>query len=269
METIGEWILTYGPPVVGIIVVLVVAYMASGWLGRWITSRLEKSKVEKTLARFAGSITRWGLMVLVLIACLGYFGLEMTSFAALIGASALAIGLAFMGSLSNLAAGVMLMIFRPFRVGDIIEVSDEIGKVDQISLFSTQMDTFDNRRIIIPNSKVFGSTIENFTHHPNRRVDISVGVSYTADIDQTREILNRAAFSVPNRLEDPAPQVILLELGNSSLNWQVRVWTKTENYWDVLDAATRAVKMELDHADIGIPFPQMDVHFDRALVQTS
>lgn len=263
MEKIGELVLKYAPPIVGVLVLLIVAYIISGWLGRLLTRMLERAKVEKTLSRFFGNLARWGLLVLALIACLGVFGVETTSFAAIIGASVLAIGLAFQGSLANLAAGVMLLIFRPFKVGDLIAVSGQMGKVHHISLFNTQMDTFDNRRIIVPNSQVFGATIENLTHHPTRRVDVSVGVEYPADVDRTREVLDRAAHSVPGRLEDPPSQIVLLGLGNSSVDWQVRVWTETGNYWDVRDALTRAVKVELNGAGIGIPYPQMDVHFDK------
>ncbi len=166
------------------------------------------------------------------------------------------------GTLSNLAAGVMLMVFRPFKIDQIVSIAGHIGKVSEITLFTTNIDTLDNRRIIIPNSAVFGSTIENLTHNPIRRVDISVGVEYPADTDRTREVLEAAAKTVPGMINDPAPQVILLNLGDSSVDWQVRVWTKTDDYWDVLDAATRSVKVALDEAGLGIPFPQLDVHLD-------
>ncbi|HHH76719.1 MAG TPA: mechanosensitive ion channel, partial [Phycisphaerae bacterium] len=182
------------------------------------------------------------------------------SFAAIIGGSFLAIGLAFSGTLGNLASGVMLLIFRPFKVDDVIKVGGEVGKVTGITLFSTEMDTVDNRRIIIPNGSVFGGKIENMTHHPIRRVDVSVGVEYPADVDQTRQVLIDGAAKVADVLADPEPAVVLIGLGDSSVDWQVRVWTNTENYWAVRDATTRAAKMSLDAAGIGIPFPQIDVH---------
>ncbi len=267
MDDIWQGIVEYAPPIIGVVLLLVVAYVASGWVGRLVGRLLSKAKVEQTLCRFFGSMARWALMVLALIACLGVFGVETTSFAAVLGAATLAIGLGFQGSLSNLAAGVMLLIFRPFKVGDVVQVSGELGKVAELGLFSTEMDTFDNRRIILPNSGIFGSTVVNFTHHATRRVDIPVGVEYPADLDRTREVLTAAAAGVPKRLEDPPPQIILLKLGNSSVDWQVRVWVKTEDYWDVVDAGTRAVKMALDEAGLGIPFPQMDVHLDAPVPQ--
>ena len=262
LEQIGQWIGTYLPPIAGVIALLVVAYLGSGWIGRAVAKALERAKLEKTLCGFFGSLTRWALMVLAIIACLGVFGVETTSFAAVIGAAGLAIGLGFQGSLSHLAAGVMLLIFRPFKVGDVVSISGHLGRIEHIDLFNTHMDTFDNRRIILPNGGVFGSTIENVTFHPTRRVDIAVGVEYSADLDKTREVLTAAAAVVPGRLDEPEPQIILLNLGDSSVDWQVRVWANTEDYWAVWDAATKAVKAALDRAALGIPFPQMDVHLD-------
>jgi small conductance mechanosensitive channel len=262
MEQFLDAVILWAPRVIGVLVFLLIAYMVSGWLGGIVRRALEKAKVDTTLSGFLGSVARWGLLVLAVVACLGLFGVQTTSFAAVIGASALAIGLAFQGSLSNLAAGVMLLIFRPFKADDVVEVSGKLGKIQAISLFATELDTFDNRRIILPNSVVFGSTITNFTHHRTRRVDISVGVEYPADMDRTREVLTAAAHGVPGILTDPAPQVILLNLGDSSVDWQVRVWCNTSDYWTVWDAATRAVKAALDEAGLGIPFPQMDVHLD-------
>jgi small conductance mechanosensitive channel len=185
-----------------------------------------------------------------------------TGFAAVIGASALAVGLAFQGSLSNFAAGVMLLVFRPFKVGDVVNVAGQTGKIDEIGLFTTTMDTADNRRLILPNGSVFGAVIENISYHDTRRLDVAVGSEYPADLDRTREVLLRAARSLPTVLADPEPAAVLLELGDSSINWSVRVWVNAADYWPTRDALTRAVKLALDEAGIGIPFPQMDVHLD-------
>jgi len=262
MEDIKQLLLRYGPQIIGALVFAITAYIISGWLGRVSRKALLKAKIEATLADFLGSLVRWGLFVLAMIACLGVFGVETASFAAVLAGAGLAIGLAVQGTLSNLAAGVMLMVFRPFKLDQFVSIAGHIGKVSEITLFTTNIDTPDNRRIIIPNSAVFGSTIENLTYHPIRRVDISVGVEYPADADRTREVLEAAAKTVPGAIDDPAPQIILLSLGDSALDWQMRVWTKTENYWDVVDAATRSVKVALDEAGLGIPFPQIDVHLD-------
>jgi len=262
LATVGSLLMKYLPPVVGALALLIASWVISGWVGRLACRSLVKAKVEQTLAGFLGNVIRWGLLVLGLITCLSVFKVQTTSFAAVIGAAGLAIGLALQGSLANLAAGVMLLIFRPFKVGDAVVIGGQLGKVADIELFNTMIDTFDNRRIVLPNKNVFGETIENLTFHDTRRVDIAVGVEYSADLDKTREVLTEAAANVPGRLDNPAPQIILLSLGDSSVDWQVRVWANTDDYWVVWDAATKVVKASLDKAGLGIPFPQMDVHLD-------
>lgn len=263
MNHVWNAIVQYGPPIIGVLLLLLVAHAVAAWVGVLVRRLLGRAKVEQTLADFLGSVAQWGLMILAIVACLGVFGVETTSFAAVIGAATLAIGLAFQGSLSNLAAGIMLLIFRPFKVDDWINVGGHIGRVAELTLFTTHLDTPDNRRIIVPNGSVFGSTIESFTHHDTRRVDVPVGVEYPADLDRTRQVLEQAAAGVPGRLDDPPAQIILLGLGDSSIDWQVRVWTKTDDYWTTLDATVLAVKKALDEAGLGIPFPQMDVHLDQ------
>jgi len=224
---------------------------------------MRRANVDETLTRFIAKILRWLILVIAGIMCLSAFGIETTSFAAVLGAAGLAVGLAFQGTLSNFSAGVMLLVFRPFKVGDAVTVGGTTGKVDAIDLVSTTLDTADNRRFVVPNSTVFGSTIENITFHDTRRVDINVGCDYSADIDRTREVLNEAALTVPGRIDDPEHQIVLSGLGASSVDWIVRVWCKTDDYWDVRDAGIRAVKQALDNAGIGIPYPQMDVHVDK------
>jgi small conductance mechanosensitive channel len=202
---------------------------------------------------------------MALLAALGMFGIRTTSFAAVIGAASLAIGLAFQGTLSNIASGVMLLIFRPFTVDDVINAAGITGKVIEIGLFTTAFDTLDNRRIFVPNALIFGGTIENVTFHEKRRVDVSVGTDYGADLDEVRAVLDAAVATVQGILDDPEPQVYLVELGGSSIDWSVRVWCVTDDYWEVRERTTRAVKIALDTASIGIPFPQMDVHLDGGL----
>jgi small conductance mechanosensitive channel len=195
------------------------------------------------------------------------FGIQTTSFAAVIAAGGLAIGLAFQGTLSNFAAGVMLLAFRPFKVGDLIVVAGTMGTVQEIELFTCELTALDNRRIVIPNSSIFGSTIENLTHHPQRRVDIPVGTSYSADTDRVRAVLEATLAKVEGVLEEPAPQVLLKGLGSSSVDWQLRGWCNTEDYWDVWQRMIRDAKAALDREGIGIPFPQQDVHLDPDVVQ--
>jgi len=263
-QAVSELIVNYGGRVVVALVVLLVGWILAGWAGRATRAALTRAKIDETLSRFLGKLARWTVLLLVVLACLSVFGVETTSFAAVIGSAGIAVGLALQGTLGNFASGVMLLVFRPFRVGDVVTVAGQTGIVNEIELFTTALDTFDNRRFIIPNGAIFGSTIENITHHPQRRADIAVGVSYSADIDKTRETLTQAARSVPNALAEPEPAVFLLDLGDSAVNWSVRVWAKGEHFGDVKQATIRAVKMALDQAGIEIPFPQMDVHLRKA-----
>lgn len=260
MESLIDLLVAYGGKVAVALVVLVVGWIFAGWVSGVARKTLAKAKVDETLSRFLSKFARWAILLLVFLACLSVFGVETTSFAAVIGSAGIAVGLAFQGTLSNFAAGIMLLMFRPFQVGDVVSVAGQTGKVDEIELFTTTLDTFDNRRFIIPNGQVFGATIENITYHGQRRADVDVGVAYSADIDRTREILTQAAQGVPGGLDDPGPAVILLGLGDSAVNWSVRVWARADEFGDVKQAAIRAVKVALDEAGIGIPFPQMDVH---------
>lgn len=263
MEQLSTMIVSYGGKIATALVLLFFGWVLAGWASRAAQTALDRAKVDITLGRFIARLARWGILMLTFLACLSIFGVETTSFAAVLGSAGIAIGLAFQGTLSNFAAGMMLLLFRPFRVGDVIDISGKLGSVFAIELFSTTLDTFDNRRIIVPNGQVFGSTIENITHHPRRRADVDVGVDYSADIDKTREVLIQAAASVEGGLTEPAPAIVLLELGDSAVNWSVRVWATKETFGDVKQATIRAVKNHLDAAGIGIPFPQMDIHVDR------
>lgn len=262
-QAFSEVAVAYAGRVVVALLVLLAGWIFAGWAGSATRRALSRARVDETLSRFLSKLARWTVLLLVVLACLGVFGVETTSFAAVIGSAGIAIGLAFQGTLSNFAAGIMLLMFRPFKVGDVITVAGQTGKVDEIELFTSTIDSFDNRRFIIPNGQIFGATIENISYHPQRRADVPVGVDYSADVDRTREVLTQAARAVPGALEDPAPAVVLLGLGDSAVNWTVFVWAKAEEFGDVRQAAIRAVKMALDEAGIGIPFPQMDVHLDK------
>ncbi|HJN07288.1 MAG: mechanosensitive ion channel [Pirellulaceae bacterium] len=253
----------YGVDVAKVLLLLLFAWFVAGWVKRFVERSLTRVEFDATLTKFFASTSRWLVLLLAVLGCLGIFGVETTSFAAVIGAAGLALGLAFQGTLSNFAAGIMLLVFRPFKVDDVVTIAGQTGKIHSIELFTSALDTFDNRRFVIPNSAIFGTVIENITHHPIRRAEVSVGVDYAADIDRTRSVLTSAACQVPGRLEDPAPAIVLVELGASSVNWSVRVWAQTSEFGDVKQATIRSVKMALDEAEIGIPFPQMDVHLDQ------
>ena len=250
----------YTPRVVGALFLLIGAWILAGWVSRLTYRSLKLAKIDETLSRFMTKFTWWSVLVLGVIACLACFKVETTSFAAAIGAVGFAIGLAFQGALGNFAAGIMLLIFRPYKVGDVIVVGGQTGTVDEIDLFSTTLDTPDNRRILIPNASIFGNTIENTSFHRTRRVDITVGVGYAADIDRTYETLMRAACAIPGTLETPAPEIVLLELANSSVNWSVRVWSQSAEFGLMKQRTIRAIKLALDQAAIEIPFPQMDIN---------
>jgi len=256
----------YAIPAVGMLLMVIVAYMVAKFVARLVSSPVQK-RVDETLGKFVGKLVYYAIMVSVLVAVMGKFGLEVASFAAILAAAGFAIGMAFQGTLGNFASGIMLLVFRPFKVGDVVSAAGITAKVNEIDLFTTIFDTPDNRRIIVPNSSITGSTIENISHHSERRVEVEVGCDYGADLRETREVLERAAESLQNLLvvgDGRGYQVILGTLGDSAVNWKVRFWTRSENFWPVTEALTEAVKNHLDDADIGIPFPQMDLHIPDA-----
>ncbi|HED53733.1 MAG TPA: mechanosensitive ion channel [Phycisphaerales bacterium] len=255
----------YGLPTVKAIVLILVVLLVSRWVRSFILKVARKAKVDETLARFFANMGKYAIMLLGGLAVLGMYGIDTTSFAAVIAAMGFAVGMAMSGLLGNFAAGIMLLIFRPFKIGDVISAGGVTGKVHAIELFSTVFDTPDNRRIIVPNGSIYGGTIENITHHSTRRIEVAVGTDYSADLDETRAVLEKAAAATKGVLDDPEPVVFLSSLGGSSIDWAVRVWAPTELYWDVHQALTRDIKVALDDAGIGIPFPQMDVHLDGAV----
>jgi small conductance mechanosensitive channel len=256
----GELLTAYGLRVVGALVFLAAAWIASRYLVHVTVRALTRARVEITLAKFLSNLLRWGLLALVIITCLGMFGVPATSFVAVLGTAGLAIGLALQGSLSHMAAGVMLMLFRPFKVGDMVVVSGQRGVVEEIELFTTRLNTPDNRRVIIPNGQVFGAIIENITHHCERRIDIPIGVSYAADIARTRAVLTAALKEVPGRVESKPPEATVLQFGPSSVDWQAMVWVKSESFGPARQAALQSIKESLERAGLEIPFPQVVVH---------
>ncbi len=255
-------LLSFATRALGALLLVLAALFVARRLSRLIERSCERANIDATLAKFGGKLLSWGVMVLAVVMAMGTFGIKTTSFAAILGAAGLAIGLAMQGTLSHFAAGVMLLIFRPFKVGDVVEVGGKVGKIDEIDIFFTALDTFDNRRFILPNGQVFGHAIENVSFHPERRADVQVGVDYAADLDRTREVLEAAALAVPGQVAERPPQVVLAGLGASAVDWEVRIWAPQDDFLNVLQAGRRGVKQALDAAGINIPFPQMDVHLD-------
>lgn len=264
VSTLGSQVLDkvieYGPRVAGAFLLLFVAYVVAGWAQRATSKGLEKAHFDATLGKFFANTVRWMIIAFSLLMSLSVFGVDTTSYAALIGAAGLAIGLGFQGSLANLAAGVMLLVFRPFKVGDSIVVAGQSGVVDGIDLFTTSIDTADNRRIIIPNGAIFGTTIENTTHHPHRRTDITVVVAGDHDLDQTRRALTDAIKGVPGVLAQPAPAVVLADLSaGGGPNWRVEVWANAGELGAVRERTMIAVRKALGSAKITGPVPSMNV----------
>ena len=259
-EKLLEWGALYGTKIIAAIAILVIGRIVVGLLTRLVRRLMTKASVDETLTRFVASLTRIALMVIVIIAALGALGVQTTSFVAIIGAAGLAIGFALQGSLANFAAGVMLIVFRPFKAGDYVEAGGSAGVVESVSIFNTILNTPDNRKVIIPNGKVTGDNIVNFSAKEMRRIDLVFGIGYGDDIKKAKDILASILANDSRVLKDPAPTIAVGELADSSVNFVVRPWVKTADYWAVLFDVTEAVKLEFDARGISIPFPQQDVH---------
>ena len=224
------------------VLILVVGRYLARWVRDLIRGGLDTPGVDRTLTKFAGNFAYYGIFLLAIFAALETLGVETASFVAVLAAASFAVGLALQGTLANFAAGIMLLVFRPFSVNDYVEIADETGFVKEIQLFFTRLRTRENRLIIVPNGDIFGATIENIFAHDKIRVDCDVGTDYPADIDTTREVLLEAARSVEGRLVDEGEQAALVELGGSSINWQVRVWAEPDDYFRLKQELTRQVK---------------------------
>ena len=246
-------------PAVLTVAVCWISYIIASAIGRYI-GNMVATKVDLTLGKFLTKAIRNLLMIVVAMGVLSYVGVDITGFAAALAAVSFAVGMALQGTLGNFASGIMLLLFRPFKVEDYIVVSDTEGTVEEIDLFTTRINTLDNRHVIVPNGEIFGSKLENYTRNELRRVDVSVGAEYSADLDRTRQALERAVMSISESEVSPPPQVYLVGLGGSSVDWSLRVWCKPQHYWGVREELTAAAKTQLDIAGIGIPFPQMDIH---------
>lgn len=260
LKTIYEYLATYGLQIVAALLIFLIGRWLAGVLSRLVEKGLLKSKVDKTIAKFAKHLTHIGLLVFVVIAALARLGVETTQFAVALGAAGLAIGLALQGSLANFASGFLMIIFRPFKVGDFIEAAGVKGTVKEIQIFNTIIDTPDNVRIIIPNGQVTAGNIMNYTANGTRRVDLVVGVSYDDDLKKAKEVIERVLAGDNRVLKDPATTVAVSELGDSSVNFVVRPWVKAADYWNAYFDITGKVKVALDENGISIPYPQRDVH---------
>ena len=260
VDMVANYAAQYSFKIFGAIVIFIV--------GRWFAHKvtivskklMEKSKLDATLVEFSESIIYFVLMLAVIMASLNVLGVQTTSFVAVFGAIGLAVGLALQGSLANVGAAVLIMFFRPFKIGDTIEAGGAMGTVQDINLFSTTISPIDNRTIIIPNSKITGGNITNFSNKTERRLDLTVGIGYGDDLKLAKTVLLEILNKEERISKDPVPFVGVTELGESSVNFAVRAWVKTEDYGDVRFAMLEEIKLTFDERGISIPYPQMDLH---------
>jgi small conductance mechanosensitive channel len=250
------------------ILIAIAIYVVGKWLARRITKILTRTmnarEVDPTLVSFLGNLVYAILLAAVVLAALDFLGVPVTSLVAVLGAAGLAVGLALKDSLGNFASGVMLVLFRPFKKGDFVEAAGVSGTVNEIRIFSTILTTPDNKLIIIPNGQIGADTITNYSALDTRRVDLVFGVSYTDDLKVAREVLTRICAEHPMVLDDPATNIFVLNLGDSSVDFAVRPWAKTADYWAVYGDITETAKVELEAAGCSIPYPQSDVHLFKA-----
>ena len=253
----------YGLKIIGALIIFFVGKAVAKGLRDLTEKALTLQKVEATLIHFARSTVYYALMAVVLLAAIGNLGIQTTSFMAILGAAGLAVGLALKDTLANIGSAVIILVFRPFKVGDYVNAGGAEGTVDKISLFTTTISPVDNRLIIVPNSAITAGNITNFSTKPVRRVDHTVGIAYDEDIKKAKEIMYGVIANSSLTLSDPEPLVAVKELADSSVNFTVRAWVNSADYWPAYFEIIEEIKYALDEAGITIPFPQMDVHMDR------
>ena len=260
LNTIYTYLATYGLNIIAAIVIFIVGRILVGVLSRLVERVMTRSHADATLITFVKHFTYVALLAFVVIMVLGRLGVQTASFVAVLGAAGLAIGLALQGSLSNFAAGVLMLIFRPFKAGDYIEAAGTAGTVREIQIFCTILNTPDHRRVIVPNAAITSGNITNFSANETRRVDMIFSVSYDDDLQQAKQILQEAIASDPRVLQEPAPLVAVSELGDNSVNLVARPWVKASDYFPTYFALTERIKTELQAQGLTIPYPQRDLH---------
>ncbi len=251
---------TFGLNLIAAIAIFVVGRWIAMALHRFVVRGLEKAKMEPILVRFLGNIVYTLLLIFVVLAAINQVGVQTTSLIALLGAAGLAVGLALQGSLANFAAGILIIIFRPYRIGDFVEGGGVAGTVDEVQIFTTILKSPDNRRIIVPNGQMMSGTIVNFSTHPTRRVDLTASVSYDDDSDKVRRVLTEILAADERVLAEPAPNIRMMTHADSSIDWIVRPWVNASDYWPVYFDLTEQIKRRFDEEGISIPYPQRDVH---------
>ena len=260
-ENLAPLAIEYGMGVIGAVLILIAGWIVAGWAAKRITNQASASKkVDDTLVPILAKTVRILVIIVTILAVLSQFGVETTSLVAVLGASALAVGLALQGTLSNVAAGVMLLILRPFKIGDAVSIGGTMGVVDEIGLFTTEMHSFDNIGISMPNSRVWGNEIQNLNGFDTRRVDMEFGIGYSDDMDLAIKLIKEVLDEDERVLPEPAPLIAISNLGDSSVDIRVRPWTERSNVWPMRYDITKKVKERFDANGVSIPFPQRDVH---------
>ncbi len=264
-QTLIETVATNGLNVVGAVAILIVGWTAAGWAKRGVAKGIKKTgKVDEMIRDFLSSAVRYAILIFTVLAVLSRFGIETTSFVALLGATGLAIGLAMQGALSNVAAGVMILFFRPFKVGDFIEGAGQSGTVKSVSLFLTYLSTPDNVEIIVPNTQLWNAAIKNYSFNSTRRLDLVFGIGYGDDVDQAMGIISDIIDGDERCQKDPEPVVVVGNLGENSVDITVRIWCIGGDYWKLKWHMLKTVKQAFDKNGISIPYPQRDVHLINA-----
>ena len=263
MENVFRLVTVFGTKLLVALLILFIGRWAAKLILKGIERTMRKADVDPTLITFVVNITNVGILVFVCIAALGQLGVQTTSIIAVIGAAGLAVGLALQGALANFAAGFLLIVFKPFKVGDFIEGAGVAGVVEAIHIFTTQMRTADNKTVIVPNAKLTDDNIVNWTVKGTRRVDLIFGIGYRDDIDEARKLIAEVIAADERILRNPPAEIAVSELAESSVNVTVRPWVKVKDYWDVYCDVTEKIKKTFDSNGISIPYPQQDVHLYR------
>ncbi|WP_084456507.1 mechanosensitive ion channel family protein [Desulfogranum mediterraneum] len=264
LQLAKEWLLTHGPNIILAVAILIIGRWLAMWLASLGKKAMVRGNVDVTLARFLAKLIYYAMLAAVLIAAADQMGIKTTSFVAIFGAASLAIGLALKDSLSNFASGIMLILFRPFKVNDFVTAGGVSGKVEQVDIFSTIILTPDNQQFIVPNSSITANVITNVNAEPTRRIDLTIGIGYDDDLRLAKELLQELVRAEPRVLSEPAPMIAVTELAESSVNLVVRPWVQTADYWSVRLELTEKIKLCFDDNNISFPFPQQDVHLHRA-----
>lgn len=264
IEQVTSMAVDFAPTLLMAIITLILGFWIIKKITGVLNKAMERRNLDATIRPFLTSLLSVGLKVLLLLSVAGMFGIETTSFIAILGAMAFAIGMALQGSLGNFASGVMILLFKPYKVGDLVEVQGQTGIVNEIQIFNTVLLTLDNKKIILPNSIVTSGAIINISGQGEIRVDMTFGIGYSDDIDKARSIIQKVADSCPQVLKEKPVDIFISELADSSVNFAVRPWCKSDYYWDVYFYMHENIKKQMDQNNISIPFPQMDVHIQNS-----